>query len=398
MKKLIVLFPMHYLCTEAPAQQKRFLFAEIKSDILSDKMDLNQLYDKASGLLPLSAEEALYIYRNAPLEELMFIAGNIRKIHNPGNKVGWMIDRNVNITNVCFSQCTFCNFCRKKGAADAYVTTIEEYIQKIDELYSLGGDQLLLQGGMNPALGLNFYTDLFSNLKRLYPTLKLHALGPPEIVYLAKKEKLSHADVLRILNQSGLDSLPGAGAEILSDRVRNIVSSAKATSDEWLDVMKEAHILNLPTSATMMFGHIETIEERIEHLIKLRNLQSIKPANHYGFITFVPWPFQDEGTVLLDRQGVKSSYTAPDYLRMISLSRLVLNNIRNIQASILTVGKDIGMLSLHAGANDLGSIMIEENVVSAAGSSNRFNAKEMQSIIMEAGFVPVRRNQKYEPQ
>ncbi len=360
-------------------------------------MDLKQLYDKALELVPLGTEEGLELYRLAPLEELMHIAGKLRQHHVPGNTAGWMIDRNVNLTNICFSQCTFCNFCRKKGADDAYVTSMDEYIRKIDELYSLGGDQLLLQGGMNPELGIDFYCDLFRTLKSLYPALKLHALGPPEIVYLSRKEKLPFNEVLLRLIKSGLDSLPGAGAEILSDRVRKIVSPAKATTEEWLGVMREAHRLNLPTSATMMYGHIETAVERIEHLIKLRNLQSEKPENSYGFITFIPWPFQDAGTNLRVKYGIKSSYTGYDYLRMIAISRILLNNIRNIQASILTVGKDIGMLSLHAGANDLGSIMIEENVVSAAGGGNRFNAGEMQSIIREAGFVPGRRNQKYEP-
>ena len=284
----------------------------------------------------------------------------------------------------------------KKGSADAYTTTIPEYITKIDEMLSLGGDQLLLQGGMNPDLGLEFYTDLFRNLKELYPSLKLHALGPPEIVHLARKEHVSYSEVLSRLIDAGLNSLPGAGAEILSDRVRRIVSPAKASTKEWLEVMKEAHKLNLPTSATMMFGHVETIEERVEHLVHLRDLQAMKPEGHFGFITFIPWAFQDEGTVLLKKHGIRSSYSGPDYIRMIALSRIILNNIKNIQASILTVGKDIGMLSLHSGANDLGSIMIEENVVSAAGSNNRFNADEMQAIIKEAGFIPGRRNQKYE--
>ena len=359
-------------------------------------MELEQLYEKALRLAPLDTEEGLELYSRAPLEELMFVANTIRQSHNHGKTVGWMIDRNVNLTNICFSQCTFCNFCRKNNSEDAYVTSTEEYIGKIDEMYSLGGDQLLLQGGMNPALGLDFYMELFRNLKRLYPSLKLHALGPPEVVYLARKEHLTYSEVLSMLCESGLDSLPGAGAEILSDRVRKIVSPAKATSGEWLGVMKEAHKINLPTSATMMFGHIETARERIEHLIKLRDLQSLKPENHYGFITFIPWPFQDEGTILQKKHGIKSSYNGPDYIRMIAVSRIILNNIRNIQASILTVGRETGMLSLHAGANDLGSIMIEENVVSAAGANNRFNAEEMQSIIREAGFVPGRRNQKYE--
>jgi cyclic dehypoxanthinyl futalosine synthase len=359
-------------------------------------MDLKRLYEKALNLFPLDIEEGVALYNSAPLEELMFIAARLRQTHIPGNIVGWMIDRNVNLTNVCFSQCTFCNFCRIKGADDAYITSMDDYKRKIDELYFIGGNQLLLQGGMNPELGLDFYTGLFKNLKRLYPDLRLHALGPPEVVYLARKEKMSFYEVLVNLKESGLDSLPGAGAEILSDRVRKIVSPAKATSDEWLGVMREAHILNLPTSATMMYGHIETVRERIEHLIRLRELQSEKPADSYGFITFIPWPFQDEGTSLLVKHGVKSSYTGFDYIRLIAISRIVLNNIKNIQASILTVGKDIGMLSLHSGANDLGSIMIEENVVSAAGSGNRFNADEMQSIIREAGYVPGRRNQKYE--
>jgi len=359
-------------------------------------MILDELYEKALRLIPMNLEEGVMLYNNAPVEELMFVANKLRQLHNPGNTVGWIIDRNVNITNICFSLCTFCNFCRKKGSSDAYTTSIDEYISKIDELFLLGGDQLLLQGGMNPELSLNFYIDLFKNLKSLYPSLKLHALGPPEIVYLAKKERLSYSRVLSDLIDAGLDSLPGAGAEILSDRVRRIVSPAKATTEEWLEVMREAHKLNLPTSATMMFGHVETVGERIEHLIRLRDLQAEKHENQFGFITFIPWSFQDTGTVLLKKYGVKSNYNGPDYLRTIAISRILLNNIKNIQASILTVGKDIGMMSLHAGANDLGSIMIEENVVSAAGANNRFNADEMQSIIKEAGFVPGRRNQKYE--
>jgi len=360
-------------------------------------MVLKDIYRKAFDLTPLTFDEGLSLYTRAPLEELMFVANRVRQAHNTGKTVGWMIDRNVNITNICFSQCSFCNFCRKKGSTEGYVTSTEEYKQKIDELFSLGGDQLLLQGGMNPELGLDFYTDLFRNLKNMYPSLKLHSLGPPEIVYLAKKEKLSYAGVLSKLVEAGLDSLPGAGAEILSDRVRKIVSPAKATTGEWLGVMEEAHRLNLPTSATMMYGHVETPGERIEHLVLLRDLQDKKPFGHYGFITFIPWPFQDMGTELLLKQGIRSSYTANGYIRMIAISRIMLNNIQHLQASILTVGKETGMLSLHAGADDLGSVMIEENVVSAAGSSNRFNAAEMQEIIKEAGFAPLRRDQKYEP-
>ena len=396
MKILIVLLPILYLCMQlSDALFIMDLIAERKNNSLIN-MTLDNIYNKALNLVPLTTEEGLELYKTAPLDELMFVANRLRQHHNPGNEAGWIIDRNVNLTNVCFSQCSFCNFCRKKGSSDAYVTTIEEYVKKIDELFALGGDQLLLQGGMNPALGISFYKDLFRNLKELYPSLKLHALGPPEIVYLAKKEGISFYDVLSQLIDSGLDSLPGAGAEILSDRVRKILAPGKATTNEWLAVMQWAHILNLPTSATMMYGHIESISDRIEHLILLRNIQEKRPAGHYGFITFIPWPFQDEGTVLLMKQGVHSRYSPSDYIRLVAVSRIILNNIQNIQASILTVGKDTGMLSLHAGANDLGSIMIEENVVSAAGSENRFNSNEMQRIIKEAGYTPRRRNQKYE--
>lgn len=359
-------------------------------------MSLEDIYKKALDLDPLSAEEGLLLYNTAPLSELMYVASLLRSIHNPGKRVGWIIDRNINITNICFSHCLFCNFCRKKNDPDAYVTTLSEYRKKIDELFALGGDQILLQGGMNPELSLSFYIDLFSRLKELYPSLKLHALGPPEIVFLAKKEKLSFHDVLVKLTGAGLDSLPGAGAEILSDRVRKLASPAKATSDEWLEVMSEAHKINLPTSATMMYGHVETIGERIEHLIKLRDLQKRKPENHYGFITFVPWPFQDSGTMLRTRHGIMSSFNGPDYIRLIAVSRMILNNIKNIQSSLLTVGKEIAMTTLHAGSNDLGSVMIEENVVSAAGSTKKYNSADIQSIIKEAGFIPVRRNQKYE--
>jgi cyclic dehypoxanthinyl futalosine synthase len=359
-------------------------------------MNLENLYKKALDLDPLSVEEGTELYMKAPLDELIYIGDRLRQVHIPGFDVGWMIDRNVNLTNICFSQCKFCNFCRKKGSPDAYVTSLDEYIKKIDEMIVLGGNQLLLQGGMNPDFDLGFYSGLFRRLKELYPSLKLHALGPPEIVFLSKKEKLSYSDILKILINAGLDSLPGAGAEILSDRVRRIVSPAKATTEEWLQVMREAHFLNLPTSATMMYGHIETIRERIEHMARIRDLQNEKPEGHYGFITFVPWPFQDKGTILMEKEGIKSSYNAPDYIRLIAVSRIMLNNIKNLQASLLTVGKNIAMLSLNAGANDLGSIMIEENVVSAAGSGFRVSSGEMQKIIREAGFNPIKRNQKYE--
>lgn len=357
----------------------------------------DDLYNKAFRGERVTTSEAFDLYENAPLPVLLFIADTIRRNLHRENTVGWIIDRNVNITNVCFSQCRFCNFCRTDRSADAYITSDKEYDLKIRELLDLGGDQLLLQGGMNPALGIDFYASLFSGLKKRWPGIKLHALGPPEIAHLAKKESMSYHDVLVMLRESGLDSLPGAGAEILSDRVRKQVSPAKATTDEWLGVMREAHKLNLPTSATMMFGHAETPEERIEHLIRLRDLQDDRPQGHYGFITFIPWPFMDRGTVLAEKYGIRNTTTAADYLRIIAISRIVLDNIPNIQSSILTVGKETAMITLHGGANDLGSVMIEENVVSAAGDAFRCGPSEMQQIIRDAGFKPVRRDQKYLP-
>jgi cyclic dehypoxanthinyl futalosine synthase len=355
------------------------------------------LYEQLAAGGRITADEALTLWEKAPVEELIYVADLLRQKLHPENRVGWIIDRNVNITNICFSQCRFCNFCRTARNDEAYVTTDEEYDSKIEELLALGGDQLLLQGGMNPSLGLDFYTGLFRRLKSRWPEIRLHALGPPEVAWLARAEKMSFRDVLVALRDAGLDSLPGAGAEILSDRVRRLVSPAKATVAEWLGVMREAHRLNLPTSATMMFGHAETVQERIEHLDMLRKLQDIKPEGHDGFITFIPWPFMDRGTKLAEKDGIRSDVSSTGYLKMIALSRMMLDNIPNIQASILTVGRETAMISLHAGANDLGSVMIEENVVSAAGDPFRVNPDQMQAIIRDAGFTPVRRDQRYMP-
>ena len=343
----------------------------------------------------VSLEEGIEIYTNWPLSDLMFVANEIRQHLHPGKIVTWQIDRNVNISNVCFVQCKFCNFCRKPNSKDAYTTTHDEYRQKIKELFNLGGDQLLLQGGMNPALGLSFYTDLFSSLKREFPQLKLHALGPPEIVFLAKKENKTFREILEILINAGLNSLPGAGAEILSDRVRSELSKGKCGVEEWLEVMRIAHKMGLYTSATMMFGHIETLKERFQHLICIRQLQNEKPEGVPGFTAFIPWPIQLSGTRLLSEIPIRPVHSS-EYLRMLAISRIMLPNIPNIQASWLTVGKNIAELGLHAGANDLGSIMIEENVVSSTGLRNTLNADEMKQLISNAGFVPRQRNQRYE--
>ena len=359
-------------------------------------MDLDNLYTRALNFEFLTVEEGVYLFEHAPLAELMYVANELRIKQVPHGKVTWIIDRNVNTTNVCIANCKFCNFYRIPGHADAYITDIETYKRKIDETIRFGGEQLLLQGGHHPGLGLSYYVQLFKELKSLYPNLKLHTLGPPEVAHITKLEKSTHREVLIALKEAGLDSLPGPGAEILTDRVRRLISKGKCGSQEWLDIMHEAHKLNITTSATMMFGHVETITERFEHLAKLREVQSRKPAEAKGFIAFIPWTFQDVDTLLAKIRGVHNLTTAEEYIRMIALSRIMLPNVKNIQASWLTVGKKTAQLCLNAGANDFGSIMIEENVVSAAGAPHRFTSKGIQDAIKEAGFEPQLRNQQYE--
>lgn len=359
-------------------------------------MNISQLFKKALRMEFLSVEEGMFLFNNAALPELMLVADELRKKQVPYNKVTWIIDRNVNTTNVCIANCKFCNFYRIPGHAEAYITDIETYKRKIDETFRYGGEQLLLQGGHHPGLGLTYYVDLFKELKNLYPSLKLHALGPPEVAHITKLEKSTHREVLVALKEAGLDSLPGPGAEILTDRVRRLISKGKCGTQEWLDIMVEAHKLNITTSATMMFGHVETIQERFEHLAKIREVQSRKPESAKGFIAFIPWTFQDVDTLLAKIRGVHNLTTPEEYIRMIAMSRIMLPNIKNIQASWLTVGKQVAQLCLHAGANDFGSIMIEENVVSAAGAPHRFTSQGIQDAIKEAGFQPQLRNQQYE--
>ncbi len=356
----------------------------------------DDLLEKALRLEFLTADEGLFLFENAPAAALMFVGNAIRQHHVPGDTVTWIIDRNSNTTNVCIANCKFCNFYRRPGHEESYITTIEEYKQKIEETFAFGGDQLLLQGGHHPDLGLSYYADLFSTLKSMYPQLKLHALGPPEIAHITKLENSTHTEVLRTLKEAGLDSLPGAGAEILDDRVRRLISKGKCGAQEWLDIMRAAHQLDITTSATMMFGHIETNLERMEHFVALRQVQSEKPAAAKGFLAFIPWPFMDEDTILKKIKRARNQCTGDEYVRMIAMSRIMLPNIKNVQASWLTVGKKVAQLCLHSGANDFGSIMIEENVVSAAGAAFRFTADGIQQAIREAGYIPQLRNQQYE--
>lgn len=359
-------------------------------------MVLNDLYKKALEKQFLTVEEGVFLFENAPTPELMEIANTLRIQQKKSNKVTWIIDRNLNTTNICVANCKFCNFYRVPGHAEGYITDKETYRIKIEETIKYGGEQLLLQGGHHPDLGLDFYVKTFREIKEMFPQIKLHSLGPPEIHHIATLGNYTYEYVLTELKKAGLDSLPGAGAEILVDRVRKIISTGKCLSDEWLNVMRVAHKLDLTTSATMMFGHIETIEERFLHLEKIRQVQSEKPEHAKGFLAFIPWTFQDVDTTLKKIRRAKNDTTPDEYIRMIAMSRIFLPNIENIQASWLTVGKNVAQICLHAGANDFGSIMLEENVVSAAGAPHRFTYKSIQEAIKEAGFIPQLRNQQYE--
>lgn len=364
-------------------------------------MNVTNLLTRALDLAFLSKEEGMYLSQHAPTSELMYVANEIRKVKKADTLgiVTWQIDRNVNTTNVCVANCKFCNFFvppHEKFADRAYITDDDTYKRKAEETIALGGDQFLLQGGHHPKLGIEFYEDTFRKLKDWFPELRLHALGPPEIVHISELSKLTYRETLERLVAAGMDSMPGAGAEILDDRVRRIISNGKCSGEEWLEVMRQAHQIGLTTSATMMFGHIETLEERFDHLVRIRAVQAERPQGANGFKAFIPWPYQDDGTLLNTVKGIRNTVSSDEYLRVIALSRIMLPNIENIQASWLTVGPKLAKVCLHGGANDLGSIMIEENVVSAAGAPYRLSAKEMQEVIIDAGFIPRLRNQLYE--
>ena len=344
----------------------------------------------------LSQEEGQFLFEHLPTADLMWVANELRQIHVPGNVVTWQIDRNINTTNACTANCKFCNFFRHPKHEEVYVTDLETYKTKIEETIKYGGDQLLLQGGHHPDLGLDYYCNLFKQLKSLYPNIRLHALGPPEVAHICKIGGYTHLETLSALQKAGMDSMPGAGAEILCDRVRRLISKGKCTGQEWLDIMKVAHRIGFTTSATMMFGHIETIEERFDHLVRIREVQKQKPEGENGFLAFIPWTFMDDGTLLKRVKGINNNVTPNEYLRMLAICRIMLPNIKNIQTSWLTVGAKTAQLSLHGGANDMGSIMIEENVVSAAGAPHRFTSESIENCILEAGFTPQLRNQIYE--
>ncbi len=334
----------------------------------------------------LDKESALKLFE-LDLHILGFLARTIRFRLNPERIVTYIVDRNINYTNICISGCKFCAFHRPPGSKEGYVLSFKELGKKIEETIQLGGYQILLQGGLHPDLPLEFYEDMLRFIKTNYPEIHIHGFSPPEIVHFSKISKLSIEEVLKRLIQAGLDSIPGGGAEILSDRVRKILSPNKATTKEWLEVMETAHKLGLKTTATMMFGHIETREEIIEHLIKIRNLQD----KTKGFTAFIPWTFQPKKTKLehLIKVG------AVEYLKVLAISRIMLDNIKNIQVSWVTQGPRIAQIALEFGGNDFGSTMIEENVVSATGVAHRLSEEEIRYYIESAGYIPKRRKMDY---
>ena len=336
----------------------------------------------------VSAAEALELYRDAPTVLLGRLADAVRARKHPQPIVTYIIDRNVNYTNVCVAKCNFCAFYRPVGSSEGYVLGFDELFRKIDETIAVGGVQLLMQGGHNPDLPLSWYEDLFRAIKDRYPSFKLHALSPPEIIHLSRLAQLSVPEVIARLVAAGLDSIPGGGAEILVDRVRKLLHCyGKATADEWIDVMRHAHRAGLRTTATMMYGTVETDEERLEHLLRLRALQD----ETGGFTAFITWSYQPDHTELGGSEA-----TGVDYLRTLAIARVVLDNFDNLQASWVTQGGKVGQLSLAYGANDMGSVMIEENVVRAAGASYCMDEAEIVRNIEDAGFVAKRRNMHYD--
>jgi cyclic dehypoxanthinyl futalosine synthase len=345
-----------------------------------------RITDKVLAGERVSAEEGLVLLRDADLLELGTLADAVRWRKHPEPVVTYIIDRNINYTNVCTAQCAFCAFYRDLPSAEGYLLGKEELAQKIEETIALGGNQILLQGGLHPDLGIEFYEELFPWIKQNYP-IWIHGLSPAEVQHIVRVSKLSVEETLRRLVAAGLDSIPGGGAEVLSDRVRGIIGIHKGTTAEWLEVMEVAHRIGLRTTATMMFGHVETLEERIEHLLHLRDLQD----RTGGFTAFIAWTFQPTNTALAGDE-----LTSFQYLRTLAVSRIVLDNFPSVQASWVTQGGKIGQVSLRFGANDFGSLMIEENVVSAAGAHFRLTEAEIARNIQSAGFVPKRRTMHYE--
>ncbi|MCS6957956.1 MAG: cyclic dehypoxanthinyl futalosine synthase [Aquificaceae bacterium] len=344
-------------------------------------------YDKVLLGERITPEEALSLFEE-DLSILGYLANEVRKRLHPENIVTFVIDRNVNYTNVCVAGCKFCAFQRKVGSPEGYVLPKEEILRKVQELVDWGGTTLLMQGGLNPNLPLSYYEDLIMSIKEHFPQVQVHSFSAPEIVYLAKIEKLSVEEVLKRLRHAGLDSLPGGGAEILSQEVRRFLSPGKCTVEEWELVHKTAHRLGMTSTATMMFGHVEKLHHIVEHLERIRRIQD----ETGGFTAFIPWTFKRGNTELDNVEEAPSTY----YLKVLALSRIYLDNFKNIQSSHVTQTMQVGVVGLHFGANDLGSVMIEENVISSTTYKVSIpKVEDMVEAIKSAGFVPAQRDTYY---
>jgi cyclic dehypoxanthinyl futalosine synthase len=349
---------------------------------------IDSVADKVYAGERLTAEDALFLYRHPNLLDLATLANFQRQRRVPGDVVTYIIGRILNYTNVCWVRCNFCAFYRVPGSDEGYTLSDDEILEKVKDTVDKGGVEILFQGGLNPKLKIDYYERVFGLIKTKYPEVILHALSPAEIIYIAHISKLTVEDALKRLKAAGLHSIPGAGGEILVDRVRKIIAPYKDTTDEWLACMRTASALGIRSTASMMFGHVETLEDRVEHLGRIRDLQD----ECSPFRAFISWNFQPEDTKL----PVPRKASGADYLRTVAVSRLFLDNFDNFQVSILTQGPKIAQLALGYGANDFGSVMIEENVVSAAGNKFILDAKEFERIIADAGYTPKRRNTRYE--
>lgn len=353
--------------------------------------DISDIAEKVERRQRITEEDALRLMRCPDIPELSRLANLVRERLHPERVVTYIVGRNINYTNICWVKCKFCAFYRSPGDAEGYVLPREEIFRKIQELVDVGGMELLLQGGLNSTLKLPYYEELFTAIKERFPTTHLHALSPTEVLYIAKMARLSVKDTLLRLRDAGMDTLPGAGGEILVDSVRQRIAPHKDTTEEWLGVMREAHEIGMRTSATMMYGSVETLEDRVEHLRRIRDLQD----ETRGFTAFIAWNFQPCGTRLAEEATVRPQ-GGFDYLRVVAAARLFLDNVPNIQASWVTQGAKIGQISLSCGVNDFGSTMLEENVVSAAGTSFAMPIPEIERLIRDAGYEPRRRNTYYE--
>ena len=353
--------------------------------------DISDVADKIFDGERLNADDALRLFQHPDLTDLATLADVVRRRLNPERVVTYVVGRNVNYTNVCWVRCSFCNFYRVPGAEGGYTLSKETIFQKLQELSDVGGVEVLMQGGLNPKLKIEWYEDLLSSIRERFPHLIMHAFSPAELIYIKNISKLSMAETLTRLKNAGLHSVPGGGAEILVDRVREFISPYKDTAEEWLDCMRVAHQVGLHTSATMMYGSVDTLEDRVVHLQKLRDLQDESAAYPARFRAFIAWNYQPDGTEL---GGTRA--TAFDYLRTIAISRIFLDNFPHIQASWVTQGPKIGQISLSYGVDDFGSTMMEENVVSAAGCVFNVPPEEIERLIADAGYTARRRNTRYE--